>query len=1123
MRIQILFFFFFFLASEASGQQVEIDENSLEFQEILSLYNEASEFKAKLNFDKAINTYQRALERFKNLYGTNHQYYGTFLSMIAGIYQDMGDYKKALPLQLKALESTKKTAGEAHAEYGINMNNLADLYNSMGEYQKALPLYLEVLKNFDKNFGQNHPNYGAILNNLGQLYTQMGQYDEALPISLDALRHAEKFLGKNHTDYGNRLNNLATLYYDMGEFQKALPLSLEALENTEQNLGKNHPDYGIRLNNLAQLYKVMGKFEKARPLYFEALENAENSLGKNHPDYGNRLNNLGDLFRQLGNYEKALPFFIEAVKNTKNSLGRSHPYYGIRIKTLAQTYTAIGEYKTALPLYLEALKVVQNSVGRDHPFYGTVLNSLADFYRKIGHFKNALSLYRKSMTNTERILGKNHPDYGIVLSNLALLYREMGDYNKALSLFLRAKENVETTLSKNHPNYVTILSNLSQSYKSMGDFERALELSLKVKNETEMLLGRDHPLYGLRLNDLAILFLETGRNQKALQLSIEALENMEHNLGKNHPDYGQVLVNIAIVYERLGDYGKAFTTLKEYNKITQLQIARNFSYQTAKEKESFFENNIGKYNFKVFSNFNYISDSKYKQASTIAMNNILTRKGILLNSSKNILEELSSLGQVGIDKKVNEFRGNMSFMQSQEQLPMAKRSKDFEERRSQLEVLERELVNLHDEHFGEEMNYVRDFKDIKLEEEDLAIEFTYFDVYNKQWTDSTMYVAYLYKKGWEAPKAINLFEAGQLEKYLVNASSPNQLYNIRGAKAVSSGTMVSDSIYKLVWEPLEEHTQNISKIYYSPDGLLHKIAFDALPNKEGELLGSGHDLSRMGNTADVNMYPIQPNLNDVLLIGGVEYAYEGDTIDSEGDRGFSVLESEQLLGSWENKNRNTREGIWNYLPGTQKEVEDIKSLLPASKIWSGKTATETSFKALSGNSPSVLHIATHGYFFPDLENKKEDRLLRQGKPYVHAENPLLRSGLILANANYAWQNGNNPHEDEDGILTALEISNLDLRNTDIVILSACETGLGDIPSSEGVYGLQRAFKMAGVDTIIMTLWEVPDKETAEFMKLFYRNLKKRNNPKDAFKEAQTTMMQKYREEPEKWGAFVYLE
>ncbi|AFU68178.1 CHAT domain protein [Psychroflexus torquis ATCC 700755] len=199
-------------------------------------------------------------------------------------------------------------------------------------------------------------------------------------------------------------------------------------------------------------------------------------------------------------------------------------------------------------------------------------------------------------------------------------------------------------------------------------------------------------------------------------------------------------------------------------------------------------------------------------------------------------------------------------------------------------------------------------------------------------------------------------------------------------------------------------------------------------------------------------------------------------------------------------------------------------MLGKSKELSGYNATETAFKKLSGNSPSILHIATHGFFFPKLKEKpKKSELLGQKNSYRYQENPLLRSGLLFANANYSWQNGNNPYEEDDGILTALEISNLDLKNTDIVILSACETGLGDIAGSEGVYGLQRAFKMAGVKTIIMSLWEVPDAETAEFMNLFYSKWKKYNNPKKAFKESQQVMMNTYRDEPQKWASFVYFE
>ncbi len=188
-------------------------------------------------------------------------------------------------------------------------------------------------------------------------------------------------------------------------------------------------------------------------------------------------------------------------------------------------------------------------------------------------------------------------------------------------------------------------------------------------------------------------------------------------------------------------------------------------------------------------------------------------------------------------------------------------------------------------------------------------------------------------------------------------------------------------------------------------------------------------------------------------------------------------------------------------------------------------ATEASFKSLSGNSPSLIHIATHGFFYENLNmDASLESDLSTEDQYRLAEDPLLRSGLIFAGANYAWKNDVNPiNEDEDGILTAMEISNLDLSNTDLVVLSACETGLGDIDGSEGVYGLQRAFKMAGVERLIMSLWEVPDEETSEFMKIFYNNWLKGSVIRDAFIYTQREMYNKYKTEPNKWAAFVLFE
>ena len=221
---------------------------------------------------------------------------------------------------------------------------------------------------------------------------------------------------------------------------------------------------------------------------------------------------------------------------------------------------------------------------------------------------------------------------------------------------------------------------------------------------------------------------------------------------------------------------------------------------------------------------------------------------------------------------------------------------------------------------------------------------------------------------------------------------------------------------------------------------------------------------------------------------------------------------------------------FGYLPNTLTEVEHINSMLDTRKwgisLNTGDNANEPNFKSLSGDrAPMVLHIATHGFYFAAPEQKRKQPINKQGmeNPFRYADDPLLRTGLILSGANTVWTGGELPPGVDDGILTAYEVSNMDLRKTQLVVLSACETGLGDIKGGEGVFGLQRAFHLAGAGSIMMSLWPVPDKETRELMEMFYTNWMTGMSLYDAFSESQKAMRNKYPNNPEKWAAFVLVE
>ncbi len=356
----------------------------------------------------------------------------------------------------------------------------------------------------------------------------------------------------------------------------------------------------------------------------------------------------------------------------------------------------------------------------------------------------------------------------------------------------------------------------------------------------------------------------------------------------------------------------------------------------------------------------------------------------------------------------------------------------------------------------------------------------------------------------------------------------NSLYALadRGAVAIKSPKKSLDDI---LWNPLEKELNGIKTIYFSPSGLLHRINLDAIPVSETETLADQYNLIELNSSRQL-VIPSQVKIanNDAVLFGGIQFEQDSLSVISEpiyasrskGELSFSSVDS------------TLRGGTWNYLAGTEREVNSIEKIMQSygmpTRLKKGFDATEETFKNNGANnapSPRILHIATHGYFFPDpKEQLKSNGLSGQNDPvFKISDHPMLRSGLIMAGGNSVWQGKQTLEGREDGILTAYEISQMNLSNTELVVLSACETGLGDIQGNEGVYGLQRAFKIAGAKYLIMSLWQVPDKQTSLLMTTFYKKwLEDKMTIPDAFHAAQKEMRDNGLD-PYNWAGFVLVE
>ena len=1045
-------------------------------------------------------------------------------------YYKTADYGKGIIVGEKALIASKKEFGENHPDYATSLNNVAFLYESMGLYAKAEPLYMEAMGILKKALGETHPDYATSLNNLAGLFVHMGQYAKAEPLYIQAMGIRKKALGETHPKYANSLNNLASLYASMGEYTKAEPLYIEAMGIRKKALVETHPDYATSLNNLAGLYKSMGQYAKAEPLYMEAMGITKKALGETHPAYATSLNSLALLYASMGEYAKAEPLYMEAMGIRKKALGETHPDYAGSLNNLAVLYNNMGQYAKAEPLYIGAMSIRKKALGETHPDYATSLNNLAFLYANMGQYAKAEPLYIEAMGIRKKSLGETHPDYASSLNNLALLHDNMGQYAKAEPLYIEAMGITKKALGETHPDYATSLENLASLYISMSQYAKAEPLFIEAMEILKKSLGETHPDYATSLNNLAFLYESMGQYAKAETLYMEAMGIRKKALGETHPDYATSLENLVLLYASMNQYKKGEPLLIQNSQIVLKNLLNDFTVLSEKEKGNYFTNTISL----LDNNNSFIYNYRKASPSTFQnnFNQQLIFKSLILSDSRNVLGFVQNSKDTIMQRLLKDWQANKNILSKQYSLSISDRRTDLKYIEINTENLEKEL-NRKSSEFRNQQNTIRiSLKDVQknLQKDEVAIEFVSFHLYNKKWTDSVLYVAYILTKNDSVPIFVPLCEEKQLQKLFDSAgrTATDMVSKFYRGLRIKNNNVASlgKELYKLVWEPLEPYLKGVEKISYSPAGKLYSIAFQALPVDSTTVLMDKYKLQQYTSTRQV-VLRISENQTvkpaSITLFGNASFTM--DSLQLVKQKNTQTEKENVSTSIYTPQKRSSDNNTWNNLPGTAEEVSKIKLLFDQNKIntksFIQTAASEENLKALSGNSPQILHIATHGFFLPEPDKKRKDNNFNNENTYTLADDPLLRSGLILAGGNYAWS-GKTPIDGvEDGIATAYEISQLNLSNTELVVLSACETALGDVKGSEGVFGLQRAFKMAGVKKLIVSLWQVPDKETAELMTAFYGYWMQGKSINESFTQAQADMRKKY--SPFYWAAFVLVE
>ena len=1047
----------------------------------------------KVNVLFSMNKYSEALEIAevafpieKIIIGDKHIYTANSYDLFAMIYFSMeGKDSLGFNFAIKALELRKELLGDYHPEVAMNLNNIAQIYSQFGKFEKALPFQEKAMVAYKNSLGDEHLDFATSINNLALLYFEMGQYEKALPLNELALKTYKIALGDVHPDVAMSLNNLAQLYSKMGQFDKSLLYQEQSLKSYIKSQGENHPNVAISIGNLAQLYSDMGQFEKALPLTEQALKIRKMAFGDEHPDVAVSLNNLAHLYLELGQNSKALSLNEEALLIRKQVFGDNHPNVAISLNNLAQLYFELGQYEKALSFQEQAFKILNNYLGIDHPDVAMSLNNLAQLYLELDQKEKALSMNEKALAIRKKVLGENHPDVAMSLNNISYLYLEMGHYEKALPFSELALKNYQESLGREHPNVAKSLSNLANIYSKMGDYEKAFTLNEQALKIRKKVLGNDHPDVARSFNNLALLYSEKGQFKKALSLFEQSFSIENKQLTINLPSLTEEQkVNLLKLntsfYEMYDALVLDFPQYKSNSTKTSINNSLLLGNVTMRSNELMRNNILNSNDTALIENFE----------------NWLGLKRQYVNAQSFSLEEIKNKG---IDLKALE-----------DSIEFKERSLSL---RSQLFQTEQEKLQL---------NY--EMLKSRLAEDEAFLMFHSFHYFTgKTWTDSVLYAAYVVRSDQKEPKFIKLFEQAQLDSLMLAEDVSSMMSNLYKP---------SDSaLYNLVWRPIAGYLGDAKKVYIIPSGQLHKLAFAAIGDGSGHVLSDRYEIHQMLSAQDF-VFPSSSNVFNnedkstnvsIALFGGINY----DPLKETASGQDSVYYNPLSLLSKDMERRSS----FGYLPATKKEVENIRQQFKQNNkttlSYSSSEATEATLRSLEGDrAPKILHIATHGYFAPDPKddrNKNQLRILGQKNRYTASDNPLLRSGLMMSGSNASWRGAATLAAELDGMLTAQEVSNLNLLNTQLVVLSACETGLGDIKGREGVFGLQRAFRLAGVKYLLHSLWRIPDEETSEYMQLFYTELLNQNDIKKAYKSTQSSMRQKYPNSPMKWAGMVLVE
>jgi CHAT domain-containing protein len=846
-----------------------------------------------------------------------------------------------------------------------------------------------------------------------------------------------------------------------------------------------------RLDTRAAALEEAGKYDQAIPAAEEALSIARKSRDPQDPYVGYLLFHLGSLKRTKGDTSQAEELLEQGIAIDEESLGRVHPQTAAALRARARLYMDRNDFAKAEPLLEEARDITEKTLGRDHASVAQTLRLIANLRGYREDLEGSAADLQRALKIAEKAFDPDDVAVIALVHDLGNVYEVMGEGDRAEPLLQRSLTWVEEKYGPEHPQAASPLHNLGVIAVQKHQYDRALNLFSRSEAIREKSIGPTHPLTVGLLLSIGNVHNALGDYTKALEYHQRALSILTSTVGPQHRLMWTALEALAHTYTAQGNLAAAVEYQTRFEDLLENYTSRILAEGSEREKLAWFEWASSQTDRTI--SLHVLHAPEDQAARNMAALAILRHKGRVLDAMSGSIGALRERMDAIDRKLLDDLGANNTRLAKLAMGTLGKASGD--DYRKQLAQLEEQSEKLETAISARSAAFRAQSQPVTLAALQAAIppdaalvEFASFRPFDPRGNESSdayekpHYVAYVLRHEGE----VRWKELGAVGE--INAAVRAFQEALRDSRR-SDVKKLARLVDERLMRPLRGLTGGAKQLLISPDGVLNLIPFEALADERGSYMLESYSISYLTSGRDLLRMQVERTTRNAPLI-------VADPLFGEPRAGASVVATNRRSIT---TGQNRSEIYFAPLAGTAEEARIVRTLFPTAMLLTGPDASKSSLRRAA--APAILHIATHGFFLDDLVTAK------------HLENPLLRSGLALAGANL--------DRSDNGILTALEASSLDLWGTKVVTLSACETALGEVRNGEGVYGLRRSFFLAGAETLVMSLWPISDRVTRDMMTAYYTGLKHGLGRGEALRQAQLNMLQrKDRQHPFFWAGFI---